>query len=80
MKTFKNSLPILICLLTMNISPTFANDDISTTVLGNGIGIGSALAIAICWTRTESVFTAMLAGVFGWLYVIYFLIIREQEK
>lgn len=63
------------------ISPLFADCDcnMTTTALGNGIGIGSALAIAICWTRTNSVLTSILAGFFSWLYVIYYLFIRNYE-
>lgn len=55
-------------------------DETSTTIIGNGIGIGSALAIAICWTRTNSVITSIIAGFFGWLFVIYYLMIREKEE
>ncbi|TKC13280.1 hypothetical protein FA048_03600 [Pedobacter polaris] len=67
--------------LFISIHPLFAQDRaVSNTVIGNGIGIGSALAIAICWTRTNSVLTSILAGFFGWLYVIYFLIVREREN
>lgn len=56
-----------------------ADGNVANTAIGNGIGIGSALAVAICWTSTNSVLTAALAGIFGWLYVIYYLIIRNNE-
>ncbi|RZK39528.1 MAG: hypothetical protein EOO90_18610 [Pedobacter sp.] len=66
--------------MLFNSSLLFAMDEqTSTTVIGNGIGLGSALAVAICWTRTNSVLTSILAGIFGWLYVIYYLIIRERD-
>jgi len=74
---------LLLCFLFLfiGVSSLFAQDtQITNTVVGNGIGIGSALAIAICWTRTNSVLTSMLAGLFGWLYVIYYLIIRDNEE
>jgi hypothetical protein len=68
----------LIFLLFLQIS-CFANDSqVSQTVIGNGIGIGSALAVSICWTRTRSVLISALAGLFGWLYVIYYLFTKEN--
>lgn len=58
MKIFSKSLLLLIAILFVNATPIFAiNNEVSTTVIGNGIGIGSALAISICWTRTNSVLT-----------------------
>jgi hypothetical protein len=80
MKTL-NKIILLVILLMANSTLLFADaNQTSTTVIGNGIGIGSALAIAICWTRTNSVLTSILAGIFGWLYVIYYLIIRENDN
>lgn len=59
----------------------FAGDcSITNTAIGNGIGIGSALAVAICWSRTHSVFTAALAGLFGWFYVFYYLLIIKNTE
>ncbi|HEY2112153.1 MAG TPA: hypothetical protein VGH25_10555 [Dongiaceae bacterium] len=37
-----------------------------------GIGFGSALAIAISYTNNHSILWAIIQGIFGWLYVIYF--------
>lgn len=81
MKIFSKSLYLSIVILFVNATPIFANNnEVSTTVIGNGIGIGSALAISICWTRTNSVLTSILAGFFGWFYLIYYLMIREKEE
>jgi len=41
-----------------------------------GISMGVALACAISWSINKSILWAMLHGVFGWLYVIYFAITR----
>jgi positive regulator of sigma E activity len=44
------------------------------------IFIGSVLAVVICWGRTNSIWVAALAGLFGWLYVFYYAIfIRKNE-
>lgn len=69
-------------LLIAHTTFLFAHDgnQTSNTLISGGIGIGTVLAIVICWDRTNSVLTSFFAGIFGWLYVIYFLIIRENEK
>ena len=36
-----------------------------------GIGLGSALAIAISWTKSQSILWAIFHGFLGWFYVIY---------
>ena len=41
-----------------------------------GISFGSALAIAISWSVNHSVLWACIHGVFSWLYVIYYIIVR----
>lgn len=46
----------------------------SNTAAKAGIGFGSALAITISYTANHSILWAILHGVFGWLYVIYFAI------
>ena len=37
-----------------------------------GVGFGSALAIAISYTNNHSILWAIIHGILGWLYVIYF--------
>ena len=41
-----------------------------------GIGFGSALAIAISYANNHSVFWAIVDGILGWIYVIFFLLFR----
>ena len=42
----------------------------------SGVGFGSALAIAISFTTHKSVLWAILHGLFGWLYVLYYVLTR----
>ncbi|WP_186725737.1 hypothetical protein [Rummeliibacillus sp. SL167] len=42
----------------------------------SGIGFGSVLAITISWSVHHSVLWAIFQGIFGWLYVIYYVITR----
>lgn len=48
----------------------------SSSSVSAGIGFGSALAIAISWSVNKSILWAILHGIFGWFYVIYYAIVR----
>ena len=37
-----------------------------------GVSFGSALAIAISYSHNHSIFWAIVEGILGWLYVIWF--------
>ena len=37
-----------------------------------GVSFGSALAIAISYSNNHSILWAIIHGIFGWIYVIYF--------
>ena len=41
-----------------------------------GIGLGSAIAVAISWSLNKSIIWAVIHGFFGWLYVIYYALTR----
>lgn len=36
-----------------------------------GIGLGSAIAVAISWSLHKSILWVTIHGFFGWFYVIY---------
>jgi hypothetical protein len=42
-----------------------------------GVGFGSALAIAISYTANHSILWAIVHGILGWLYVIYYALFRS---
>lgn len=44
-------------------------------IVRNGVSFGVALAIAISWSTNESIFWAIVHGIFSWVYVIYFAIV-----
>ena len=46
----------------------------SATAAKAGIGFGSALAIAISWSTNQSIFWAIVHGLFSWIYVIYYAV------
>ena len=41
-----------------------------------GIGLGSAIAVAISWSLHQSVIWAIVHGVLSWLYIIYYVLTR----
>ena len=49
---------------------------IRDSAIKSGIGFGSALAIVISFTAHKSVLWAIIHGVFGWLYVLYYVLTR----
>ena len=42
-----------------------------------GIGLGSAIAVAISWSLHKSIIWALIQGFFGWFYVIYYAFTRD---
>lgn len=46
------------------------------SVVSSGITFGAALAITISWSINKSVLWAIVHGIFSWLYVIYYVIVR----
>lgn len=49
---------------------------VRSTAAQTGIGLGSAIAVAISWSIHQSVIWAIIHGFFGWLYVIYHVLTR----
>jgi hypothetical protein len=77
MKTKKLALAFtFIAVLSSNI--VVANDgSTANTVITNGISFGTAPAIAISYTHNKSIMWAIIHGIFGWLYVIYFYFTKQ---
>ena len=42
-----------------------------------GVGFGSALAIAISYTNNHSILWAIIDGILGWIYVVFFALFRS---
>ncbi|OPB87507.1 hypothetical protein [Elizabethkingia ursingii] len=77
----KNILVIILLLIFSNLllaqsGTTDSNSDIRDTVTNSGLGLGAIIAVVISWDRNKSILWAIIHGVLGWIYVIYFAIIR----
>lgn len=46
------------------------------TITQTGVGLGSIIAVVASWDRNKSIMWAILHGIFGWFYVIYFAFTR----
>lgn len=57
-------------------SPAPRGTIIRREVVRNGVGFGSALAIAISYTTHKSIVWAIIHGFFSWAYVLYFALTR----
>lgn len=49
------------------------------TITQSGIGLGSVIAVVTSWDRNKSILWALIHGVLGWLYVIYFVFTRSNN-
>ncbi|MFD2513076.1 hypothetical protein ACFSRY_04310 [Pontibacter locisalis] len=73
----------LISILILSATQVFAHGDytteeVSRTVVKNGVGLGAVIAVVASWSRNESVLWAIIHGIFSWFYVIYFVITRRS--
>lgn len=41
-------------------------------VINSGIGLGSAITVAISWSVNKSIMWAAIHGFFSWFYVLYY--------
>jgi len=52
----------------------------SQTITTSGIGLGSVIAVVCSWERNRSILWAILAGIFSWIYVLYFAVTRTPKE
>lgn len=50
------------------------------TVVENGLTLGAVLAVVCSWQRNRSILWAVPAGIFSWIYVIYFALTRTADE
>lgn len=46
--------------------------------IDGGIGLGSILAVVASWSRNQSILLAIVHGLLGWIYVVYFVFTRDE--
>ncbi len=55
------------------------NNDIKNKAIDGGIGLGSIIAVVASWSRNKSILWAIVHGLMGWIYVVYFVFTREDR-
>jgi hypothetical protein len=45
---------------------------------GSSLGFGAVLAVIMSWTANKSFFWVIIHGILGWLYVIYYLLVKSD--
>ncbi len=60
--------------------PILAMTVYTNPVAQTGISMGAALAMICSWQRNKSILLAIVAGIFSWLYVIYFALTRRPDE
>ena len=50
------------------------------SVVREGVGLGSVIAVVCSWQRNRSILWAILAGLLSWVYVIYFALTRRPDE
>ena len=89
MNTQKNNQPtniviklsILFFSLFLTSSELFAESErnnIRSKAIDGGIGLGSIIAVVASWSRNKSILWAIVHGLMGWIYVVYFVFTRED--
>lgn len=57
----------------MNGDMNRGGNTIIKKTINKGVSFGSVLAMVISYTTWKSVLWAIIHGIFGWVYVIYFI-------
>ena len=70
---------LLLCTIQLFAQGYSDTEGVRKTVISNGVGLGSVIAVVASWSRNESILWAILHGIFSWLYVIYFAITRPAD-
>lgn len=52
--------------------------DLRNKAIDGGIGLGSIIAVVASWSRNKSILWAVVHGLLGWIYVVYFIFTRED--
>ena len=50
---------------------------VSGGATSTGISLGSAIAVTVSWSLHHSLLWAVIHGILGWLYVIYYAVTRR---
>ena len=70
---------IIVLLISFDCFCLQSTTPVRNTIAKTGLGLGSIIAVVISWERNKSVLFAVLHGVLGWFYVIFYLFTNESN-
>ncbi|AKQ46311.1 hypothetical protein TH63_12865 [Rufibacter radiotolerans] len=70
---------VLLCAGQLYAHDPSDQDNVTQTVINNGVGLGSVIAVVASWSRNSSILWAILHGLFSWFYVVYFAVTRDAK-
>lgn len=47
-----------------------------TKIVMNGYSLGTIIGVTVSWSLHQSILWCILHGIFGWLYVLYYVLTR----
>ena len=72
-------LGILLLFVSSDLFAKSEKDGLSNKAIDGGIGLGSIIAVVASWSRNKSILWAILHGLLGWIYVVYFVFTRSED-
>lgn len=72
------SLVSLLLMISTKLYAESDNNDIKSKAIDGSIGLGSIIAVVASWSRNKSILWAIVHGLMGWIYVVYFIFTRED--
>ncbi|KAB7728065.1 hypothetical protein F5984_20145 [Rudanella paleaurantiibacter] len=79
MSVQKLSPTLILVFFCVNVALGQSTSSGQQVVVNNGIGLGSAIAVAISWSRNKSILWAIVHGILGWLYVIFYFFTHPDK-
>jgi len=52
--------------------------DATSNNVAGGIGLGGIIAVVVSWSRNKSILWAIIHALFGWFYVIYYVLFLRK--
>ena len=73
------TLALLLC-LACDSSVSNDSGEVNQTIIREGVGLGSVIAVVLSWERNKSILWAILHGILSWFYIIYYALTRKSPE
>jgi hypothetical protein len=69
-----------LCIISTDLFAQPQNNSLTDKAVDGGIGLGSIIAVVASWSRNKSILYAIIHGLLGWIYVIYFALTKDDSN